>query len=187
MTGVALPAAGRRRELSRWADVDASAIRHNLEVIRRVVGERVAVMAMVKAAGYGHGAALTAAAALEGGATWLGVSSAEEALQLRAEGFSALGTRTHEAIVFVDIARHLQKLQLGVHFSFPTRTERGVRSLLSPDWRLDVGFRSKLQTPTGTTAGGNLCPTESTVSMAIWTALKPGAKAPPNLSRRTKT
>ena len=89
MTGVALPAAGRRRELSRWADVDASAIRHNLEVIRRVVGERVAVMAMVKAAGYGHGAALTAAAALEGGATWLGVSSAEEALQLRAEGFSA--------------------------------------------------------------------------------------------------
>jgi alanine racemase len=89
MTGVALPAAGRRRELSRWADVDASAIRHNLEVIRRVVGDRVAVMAMVKAAGYGHGAALTAAAALEGGATWLGVSSAEEALQLRAEGFSA--------------------------------------------------------------------------------------------------
>jgi len=88
MTGVALPVAGRRRELSRWADVDAAAIRHNLEVIRRTVGERVAVMAMVKAAGYGHGAALTAAAALDGGATWLGVSSAEEALQLRAEGFS---------------------------------------------------------------------------------------------------
>ena len=54
-----------------------------------MVGERVAVMAMVKAAGYGHGAALAAAAALDGGATWLGVSSAEEALQLRAEGFSA--------------------------------------------------------------------------------------------------
>jgi alanine racemase len=89
MTGVALPVAGRRRELSRWADVDAAAIRHNLGLIRRAVGEGVAVMAMVKAAGYGHGAALTAAAALDGGATWLGVSSAEEALQLRAEGFSA--------------------------------------------------------------------------------------------------
>ena len=89
MTGVALPVARRRPELSRWADVDAAAIRHNLELIRRVMGEGVAVMAMVKAGGYGHGAALAAAAALDGGATWLGVSSAEEALQLRAAGFSA--------------------------------------------------------------------------------------------------
>jgi len=88
MTGIALPLAGRRRELTRWADVEAAAIRHNVELIRRRVGEGVAVMAMVKAAGYGHGAALTAAAALDGGATWLGVSSAEEALQLRAEGFA---------------------------------------------------------------------------------------------------
>ncbi len=88
MTGVPLPLSGRRRELSRWADVDAAAIRHNLGLIRRTVGEGVAIMAMVKAAGYGHGAALAAAAALDGGATWLGVSSAEEALQLRAEGFS---------------------------------------------------------------------------------------------------
>ena len=72
----------------RWADVDAAAIRHNVGVIRDVVGDAVAVMAMVKAGGYGHGDLLAAAAALEGGATWLGVSSAEEALRLRAEGFS---------------------------------------------------------------------------------------------------
>ena len=89
MSGAAAaPHAGRRQQLSRWADVDAGAIRHNVEVIRRVVGEGVAVMAMVKANGYGHGSALVAAAALDGGATWLGVASAEEALQLRAEGFN---------------------------------------------------------------------------------------------------
>jgi alanine racemase len=72
----------------RWAEVDTAAIRHNLGVIRQVVGGGVAVMAMVKAGGYGHGDALAAAAALDGGASWLGVSSAEEALRLRAEGFA---------------------------------------------------------------------------------------------------
>ena len=57
-------------------------------MIRDVVGDGVAVMAMVKAGGYGHGDTLAAAAALDGGASWLGVSSAEEALHLRAEGFA---------------------------------------------------------------------------------------------------
>jgi alanine racemase len=87
-SGVAAPSVGVRQQLTKWADVDAAAIRHNVGVIRNVVGERVAVMAMVKADGYGHGASLAASAALEGGASWLGVSSAEEALHLRAEGFA---------------------------------------------------------------------------------------------------
>ncbi len=85
--GPAAAPAGRQR-YTRWADVDAAAIRHNLGVIRDVVGDGVAVMAMVKAGGYGHGDTLAAAAALDGGASWLGVSSAEEALHLRAEGFA---------------------------------------------------------------------------------------------------
>ena len=80
-------AAGREQH-TRWAEVDVAAIRHNLGVIREVVGGGVAVMAMVKAGGYGHGGTLAAAAALDGGASWLGVSSAEEALRLRAEGFA---------------------------------------------------------------------------------------------------
>jgi alanine racemase len=83
---LAATAPGRGRH-TRWAEVDAAAIRHNVGVIRGVVGGGVAVMAMVKAGGYGHGDVLAAAAALEGGATWLGVSSAEEALRLRSEGF----------------------------------------------------------------------------------------------------
>jgi alanine racemase len=74
-------------DLLKWAEIDARAITANTEVLRRVVGEGVAVMAMVKAEGYGHGAALAATAALGGGATWLGVSSAEEALRLREQGF----------------------------------------------------------------------------------------------------
>jgi alanine racemase len=69
--------------------VDAAAIRHNAGVIRRAIGEPVGLMAMVKAGGYGHGGSLAARAALDGGASWLGVSSAEEALELRVAGFTA--------------------------------------------------------------------------------------------------
>ena len=43
-------------------------------------------MAVVKANGYGHGAVPVARAALEGGATWLGVSSVQEGIELRKAG-----------------------------------------------------------------------------------------------------
>jgi alanine racemase len=46
-------------------------------------------MAVVKANGYGHGAEPAARAALEGGATWLGVSSVTEGIELRKAGIRA--------------------------------------------------------------------------------------------------
>lgn len=46
-------------------------------------------MAVVKADGYGHGMLAAARAALDGGATWLGVAMADEALALRAGGIDA--------------------------------------------------------------------------------------------------
>lgn len=70
----------------RWVTVNTSRITENARALCGVVGERVAVMAVVKANAYGHGAVLTARAAVAGGATWLGVSSPEEALQLRDMG-----------------------------------------------------------------------------------------------------
>ncbi len=70
-----------------WAEVDLEAITGNVEVARRVSG--VAVMAVVKADGYGHGAAPVARAALRGGASRLGVARASEALALRAAGIDA--------------------------------------------------------------------------------------------------
>ena len=46
-------------------------------------------MAVVKANGYGHGAVPAARAAIEGGATWLGVSSVPEGIELRQAGIRA--------------------------------------------------------------------------------------------------
>lgn len=47
------------------------------------------VMAVVKSDGYGHGMIPTAAAALAGGATWLGAGLLDEAIELRRAGFTA--------------------------------------------------------------------------------------------------
>jgi alanine racemase len=70
------------------ARVDVDAIRRNVAALKRRAGD-AGVMAVVKADGYGHGMAPSARAALEGGATWLGVATADEALGLRAAGVSA--------------------------------------------------------------------------------------------------
>ena len=45
-------------------------------------------MAVVKANGYGHGAVPVAQAAVEAGATWLGVSSVQEGIELRQAGLT---------------------------------------------------------------------------------------------------
>jgi alanine racemase len=47
------------------------------------------VMAVIKSDGYGHGMIPTAAAALAGGATWLGAGLLDEAIELRRAGFTA--------------------------------------------------------------------------------------------------
>ena len=73
----------------KWAEIDAAALAANAAALAAHVGPDVAVMAMVKANGYGHGAVLAARCMLAGGARWLGVSSPEEALQLRGAGVDA--------------------------------------------------------------------------------------------------
>ncbi len=66
------------------AEIDLDAIRHNARAMHPAGSE---LMAVVKADGYGHGAVESARAAVEAGATWLGVALLEEALGLRRTGF----------------------------------------------------------------------------------------------------
>ena len=39
-----------------WAEIDLDHLTHNFEVIRRHVGDKVKLLGVVKADGYGHGA-----------------------------------------------------------------------------------------------------------------------------------
>jgi alanine racemase len=66
--------------------VDLDAIRDNVARLR--AGTAAELMAVVKADGYGHGMVPAARAALAGGATWLGVCTLDEALELRAAGLT---------------------------------------------------------------------------------------------------
>lgn len=71
-----------------WVEVDLDAIAHNVREMRRIAPDSQ-LMAVVKADGYGHGALQVAQAALEAGATWLGVATVEEGVDLRRNGVVA--------------------------------------------------------------------------------------------------
>lgn len=62
------------------------AVAGNVRTIQAATGGPV--MAVVKADGYGHGAAAVAHAAVSAGATWLGVTDVSEAVTLRHAGFT---------------------------------------------------------------------------------------------------
>lgn len=84
-----MPVGAPAARATAWVDTDALA--RNCRRLADRLGPRRLLCAVVKANGYGHGFELAARAALAGGARWLAVASADEALALRDAGFD---TRT---------------------------------------------------------------------------------------------
>jgi alanine racemase len=82
------------------ARVDLGAIERNCAHLRSLLRDGAELCAVVKADGYGHGAVWCAKAALQGGAGWLAVATAEEAAELRRHGIAGkilvMGALTHE-------------------------------------------------------------------------------------------
>lgn len=72
----------------RVAEISTAAIRANVERIRGLAGG-TRVIVVVKADGYGHGAATAARAAMAGGATMIATADLDEALRLRDAGIDA--------------------------------------------------------------------------------------------------
>ena len=72
-----------------WAEIDLSAIRHNLSEIRGVVGKDTSMLVVVKGNAYGHGAIQVANAAVREGVEYLGVARMSEAIVLRNAGIKA--------------------------------------------------------------------------------------------------
>lgn len=69
-----------------WAEIDLDALEHNYQVARKIIGDQVKYLGVVKADAYGHGA-LQVARKLESlGADYLAVSSLDEARELRHGG-----------------------------------------------------------------------------------------------------
>lgn len=75
--------------LTTYAHIDLTSLVHNLTHIRRYLSGNAAVLAVVKANAYGHGAAETAKALVRHGVSVLGVVSVAEGLALREAGIAA--------------------------------------------------------------------------------------------------
>lgn len=133
--------------------VDLKAIEDNVATLRERMAPS-AVMAVVKAGGYGHGAVPAARAALRGGAQWLGVVHVAEALELRAAGIGgpllclmAIGSDAHGAAIeagvdlsvgSVDMVRRIAAAAAGagrparLHLKADTGLSRGGAT--AADW-----------------------------------------------------
>ncbi len=72
-----------------WVEIDLAAIKHNIRSLKSLVSDSTELLAVVKADAYGHGAIAVSQAVLEAGATWLGVATIIEGVQLRNAGITA--------------------------------------------------------------------------------------------------
>ena len=70
-------------------EIDLAALGNNVRCIKRLAGDDVGIMAVVKANAYGHGAPQIARAALVNGANMLAVANLAELAQLREAGIHA--------------------------------------------------------------------------------------------------
>ena len=87
MTLLALSDPPRRVGHGPHLDIDLDAVAANTRLFAQKAGG--ALMAVVKADGFGHGAVDVARTALGNGASWLGVTSIDEAIVLRRAGLRA--------------------------------------------------------------------------------------------------
>lgn len=69
-----------------WVEIDLNALAHNVREIKSILSPTTALMAVVKADGYGHGAVVVAQTAIDNGATWLAVATLAEGIELRQAG-----------------------------------------------------------------------------------------------------
>ena len=102
-----------------WAEISLDSFKSNLGEVRRLVGENVRIMAIVKADAYGHGAVRLSEVALSNGAEVLGVATVPEAMELRESGirsgiFLLGGIDPQEAGVVVENALTPACYSLGV-------------------------------------------------------------------------
>lgn len=89
------------------ASVNLAAIERNCARLCSELRAGVEMCAVVKADGYGHGAAQSARAALAGGASWLAVAGSREAAELRSAGVGGARVLVMGALTTVELEQAL--------------------------------------------------------------------------------
>ncbi|WP_293331188.1 alanine racemase [Microcoleus sp. CAWBG58] len=95
-----------------WVEIDLAALTHNVKQLKDLLSPNTELMAVVKADAYGHGAIAVSKTALQAGASWLGVATIPEGIELREAGIEApillLGATNTPAQVQTIAQWHLQ-------------------------------------------------------------------------------
>lgn len=72
-----------------WVEIDLDAIAHNCREIKKWIGEKTELAAVIKGNAYGHGIAMVAKTALENGATRFAAARVDEGIVVRKAGIEA--------------------------------------------------------------------------------------------------
>jgi alanine racemase len=75
-------------EFPTWAEVDLDRFGRNVAAIQNAIGPDCAIMLVVKADAYGHGAVEISRAAVDAGVSMLGVATLHEGIELRSSGLT---------------------------------------------------------------------------------------------------
>lgn len=134
-----------------WVEIDQGALIHNVQEFRRYVGKKTALMAVVKADAYGHGAMRVAQTALQAGADWLAIATLGEGIELREAGITApilvlggINSREEiEALAHWQLQPTLCSLEQATLFN---ATLANLGKVLTVHLKLDTGM-ARLGTP----------------------------------------
>jgi alanine racemase len=148
-----------------WVEIDLSALANNVREIKRLLASNTAMMAVVKADAYGHGAIDIARTVISAGVKWLAVATVPEGIELRQVGIKApilvLGAVNSDvqiqAIVkwglqptiynieqATAISKAIAILQLESPLTVQLKLDTGM-SRLGTDWQQAVTFFSEVK------------------------------------------
>ena len=147
------------------AIIDLAAFRHNLDAVRAYVGPSVAIMAVVKADGYGHGMVRIARAALSHGAGHLGVARVHEGLELRAAGITA------PVLVFETPARETIREALAADLDLTLVSEESLEWVEQS--AREIGSVARVQVKVDTGMGRLGRPAEAAAPLVVRAARSP--------------
>lgn len=134
-----------------WVEIDLAALTHNVKQLKNILSPQTQLMAVVKADAYGHGAIAVSQTVLQAGASWLGVATIPEGIELREAGIEApilvLGatytTEQVKAIAHWDLQPTICTVKQALIFSEFLAT---LNQSLPVHAKLDTGM-SRLGTP----------------------------------------
>ena len=129
------------------AEIDLAAVRQSVATLNTVSGS-AEVMSVVKADAYGHGMLPCAHAALQGGASWLGVAFVAEALDLRAAGITA------PVLSMVSVPGEALGSAIAADVDLPVGTLAGLAEVAGAARAIGRTARIHLKIDTGLSRGG---------------------------------